>query len=472
MSFSGFGLSPHDFVLLVQLARKTFRNSQQAGDEYAEIASEVRCLHSVLRTIRTLAERPDSNFFRQDRTTTAQLVNCADGCKHVLDDLDHMLAKYPTLNDEGQPSIGKKIWQRFRFGSKIQELGVVRGKLITYTSTMSILSDTMQNQALDRIETKIDDGFGEVKGELKGEFERMRREIYSMATQARAAETNGSTLSLLSLSTYSGDEKETWRAFRRELINKGFRSRSLDKYGHILQAYMLKLDQSGLLENARSQGSTSANARQWWSNRTFSETFLSFPHPSMTDIDEETSANLEDRLQSSVTFAPEAPPAFVQANTTSTTINRLHNPVHFVKPCKPGRTLPKVAFATTSASQGQSYGTRQATHSTKSILRHPTPKFPEDPNYVREGVGLPQRSLGDRVPEDARVTILDKRDFDITAIRWLVPRCEERQDHVVVFKVLDDKDIKVFSNLTATFRGMPTILYSFLRGLITCARLS
>jgi hypothetical protein len=141
MSFGGFGLSPGDFILLVQLARRTFRNCQQAGDEYAEIASEVRCLYSVLRTVRTLAERPDSSIVRQDQATTTQLISCADGCKHVLDGLDDMLAKYTTLNSEGQPSVGKKIWQRFRFGSKIEELGVIRGKLVTYTSTMSILID-------------------------------------------------------------------------------------------------------------------------------------------------------------------------------------------------------------------------------------------------------------------------------------------------------------------------------------------
>ncbi|PMD18052.1 hypothetical protein NA56DRAFT_577694, partial [Hyaloscypha hepaticicola] len=146
MSFGGFGLSPGDFVLLVQLARRTLRNCQQAGDEYAEIASEVRCLYSVLRSVRKLAQGPDSTILRRDQ-------------------------------------------------------------------------------------------------EVKGEFERMRHEIKNMATRARALDKNGSSLSLLSLSTYAGDEKEVWRAFRRELITKGFRSQSLDKYGHILQAYMLKLDQ-------------------------------------------------------------------------------------------------------------------------------------------------------------------------------------------------------------------------------------
>jgi hypothetical protein len=320
------------------------------------------------------------------------LTSCADGCKNVLDDLDYVLAKYTTLNGEGQSSVGKKIWQRFRFGSKIQELGVVRGKLITYKSTMSILLDTMQSQALDRVEDKIDDGFGEVKGE----FERMRKEIYSMASQARTSDKNGSSLSLLSLSTYSGDEKETWRTFRRELIMKGFRSRSLDKYGHVLQAYMLKLDQSGLLDQARTQESTSINER--------------------------------------------------------------------------GPTLGQVAFATTPTSQALNHGTGQIPRAIKSILRHPTSRFPEEPNYAPEGVGLRESCLGGTVPEDARITILDTKFYDITAVRWLFPRCEDRGDHIIVFQMLDKEDIKLFELLTNFFRGKLTSIYLYAVYLHSCQK--
>jgi hypothetical protein len=45
---------------------------------------------------------------------------------------------------------------------------------------------------------------------MVGQFEKMRKEIYKLASQARAAERNGSTLSLLSLSTYNVDDEEVW----------------------------------------------------------------------------------------------------------------------------------------------------------------------------------------------------------------------------------------------------------------------
>jgi hypothetical protein len=62
----------------------------------------VRCLHSVLRTVRALAERPDSPIKREERTTRAQLTSCANGCKNVLNDLDYVLAKYHHIEWRGK----------------------------------------------------------------------------------------------------------------------------------------------------------------------------------------------------------------------------------------------------------------------------------------------------------------------------------------------------------------------------------
>jgi predicted small secreted protein len=239
-----FGYSVGDFILLVQLAHRTFRNCQKAGEEYNEIACEVHNLHSVLRTLRSEAQRPDSKVFKQDASSMKQLIATAEGCKNVLTTLDIILAKYEGLKVEGEAGARKKLWQKLRFGSKTEELGVIRGKLIAYTSTISVLLDIVQIKAADRVESKIDKGFMEIVGR----FEKMRKEIYNMASQARAVARNGSTLSLLSLSTYKGDDKEVWQDFRRELINKGFSSQNLDKYKAVLQAYMLKLDQSGILD--------------------------------------------------------------------------------------------------------------------------------------------------------------------------------------------------------------------------------
>jgi hypothetical protein len=53
---------------------------------------------------------------------------------------------------------------------------------------------------------------------------------------------------LLSVSTYSEDDKEVWQEFRRQLISKGFKSNQLDRHSDMLQAYLLKLVQSEVLD--------------------------------------------------------------------------------------------------------------------------------------------------------------------------------------------------------------------------------
>lgn len=263
-----FGISVGDFVLLVQLAHKAFRNCQQAGDEYLEIASEVRCLHSVLRLLRAEAQRPESKIFRQDPAATAQLIETADGCRNVLASLDAVLAKYDGLKLDGTAGVSKRLIHRIGFGSKIAELGVIRGKLITYTSTLSVLIDAMQLQGTERIETKVEGGFADVKLEMKTQFDLLRREIYSIASQKRAEERMGANFSTLSLSTYAGDEKNVWRDFRTELIAKGFRSDSLERHKDVLQSYMMKLDQSGILDRE----DNSLGPTPWWAKHMYLET--------------------------------------------------------------------------------------------------------------------------------------------------------------------------------------------------------
>lgn len=86
--------------------------------------------------------------------------------------------KYEGLKINSEACPGKEIWQKFRFGSKTEELGVIRGKLIIYTSTISVLLDTIQIKAAGRVESKIDDGFTK----MAGQFEKIRKEIYKMAS--------------------------------------------------------------------------------------------------------------------------------------------------------------------------------------------------------------------------------------------------------------------------------------------------
>jgi hypothetical protein len=266
-----FGYSVGDFVALVQLAHKTYRNCQKAGDEYVEIARETRSLHSVLKILCTESKSSKSVVFKQDLESAAELLSITRGCRTVLDEIGGTLAKYEGLNpNNGAASVGagKRLWHKFRFGWKVEELGFIRSKLIAYTSTLSVLLDTMQLKATGQLDTKMETGFAE----LKGDFEAMRNEVLATIIHERARHRYGSLLSLSSLSTYDGDNKETWISFRGELIGKGFRSQTIDRHRDVLIAYMMKLEKSGLLDKAAQvSGASYKQQTPWWTKHVFME---------------------------------------------------------------------------------------------------------------------------------------------------------------------------------------------------------
>ncbi|PMD41550.1 hypothetical protein L207DRAFT_565401 [Hyaloscypha variabilis F] len=255
-----FGTSIGDIILLIQLAHQSYRNCKQAGGQYLEIAREVRNLHSVLRNVRDEAEIPDSALFQADSTTASNLKTTTDGCREALEGVEALLAKYHGLAEDGlEVSGAKKFWHRWKFGNELDEVVKFRWKIMSYTSTMAVLMDSINLGATNRVEKtagrvedKVEAGFNKVMDRLEG-FEDMRKAVLYVATKARASERFDSVASInsvLSLSTYPDDNPEVWRQFRRELISIGFRSDSLDRNMESLKAYMMKLEKTGVLDQA------------------------------------------------------------------------------------------------------------------------------------------------------------------------------------------------------------------------------
>jgi hypothetical protein len=94
----------------------------------------------------------------------------------------------------------------------------------------------------------------------------------------------------------------------------------------------------------------------------------------------------------------------------------------------------------------------------KGILRKPTEKFPEHPNPTREGVTplkdrLKKEGGGKDIPEGAKWTKIDRRLVNPQALEEKGERFEERQDYVIVLRVLTKDEIQEFANRTADIRG-------------------
>jgi hypothetical protein len=91
----------------------------------------------------------------------------------------------------------------------------------------------------------------------------------------------------------------------------------------------------------------------------------------------------------------------------------------------------------------------------KSILRKPTPKFPEDPNPIREGVApLKDTNLKDKgIPPGARWTKISRDLVNPQALEEAQERFEERLDCVIVLRVLTREDIEKLAKRTREIRG-------------------
>lgn len=134
-----FGYAASDFVLVLQLAKKAYKNCVEAGAESMEIAREIRSLYSVLKHLHYDAEKNHSSVLQQEPSSTTELVTAIDGSKHILEDMWILLAPYEGFSGDGEAVSGAaKLWHRFRFVTKIEALGAVRAKMIVYTSTTSV----------------------------------------------------------------------------------------------------------------------------------------------------------------------------------------------------------------------------------------------------------------------------------------------------------------------------------------------
>ena len=94
----------------------------------------------------------------------------------------------------------------------------------------------------------------------------------------------------------------------------------------------------------------------------------------------------------------------------------------------------------------------------KGILRKPTEKFPEHPNSVREGVTplkdrLKKDGAGKEIPDGAKWTKIDRRLVNPQALEEKGERFEERQDFVIVLRVLTKDEIQEFATRTNEIRG-------------------
>lgn len=233
-----FGYSIGDAVLLTQLAFKTVQNARKACGEHDELTQEVLSLHMVLRRLERAVKKPKAAFntVRSDESDNEQLHVIVGGCRRVLNILDQVLTKYNALGD--QERSGRRLWQKIKFGNgEMADLAEMRGKLIYWTTAMSLFLKMVSMGTMGRVERQMNDAGGDLK-EIKAAVNGITAHLLSSSNRHE-----GSVLT-----AYADDDRAVWKEFRRELLEDGFSSSVIRKHKRLIKAYIEELGSRGLLD--------------------------------------------------------------------------------------------------------------------------------------------------------------------------------------------------------------------------------
>ncbi|PQE08437.1 nipped-B B protein [Rutstroemia sp. NJR-2017a BBW] len=254
-----FGASPSDIIIVVTFCRDLFRKCKAAGGEYDEISREVRGLHTVLKHLKCEVEASDSPLNKDRSIWGKQLAPIIGDCDFTLRQLDELLRKYGRLASDGGAGSagasggGRMLWDRMRFGSnEMDQLGGIRVKLISHKTSLTLFLDTIQLHENGKMSKNLN-----IQGE---QLDMILDKVDNIA--AKMGQRAGSLMT-----SYDDDDKEVWKQFRRELIAEGFSSDVLQQHKDVLRAYIRKMEQDGLLDEAtpdpQALSPESANTERW-----------------------------------------------------------------------------------------------------------------------------------------------------------------------------------------------------------------
>lgn len=222
-----FGFSPSDVLALIKIVTNTYQGWKKACGEYSDITYALDGLLNVLERIQIEATKAGSILCR-NAGDQKDLKDILAGCEATVSELDGIVNKYKSLGELGRSR--EKNWDRLRFG--VKNLDDLRAKLTQHMSTIGAYLDIVGLGALTRIEINLD-----------GIPRQIQHSVDFLAAEIRAGRREGSIMT-----TYTDDDKDVWRQFRREMISDGVRSSKIHKYKPRIKRYLQVLAESGQLD--------------------------------------------------------------------------------------------------------------------------------------------------------------------------------------------------------------------------------
>lgn len=218
------GTTASSIAAVDSTARNLYRRARTSGPDFADIATVVRSLHTVLKHLRVEAEDGDSllNSTQQESSVYArQLTPIVEDTDFTLRQLEVILEKYgssdyydstddPERGHDGQYVRSKEMEDRER-----DMVALIRTKLQNQKINIDIFLDTVQlhnptTQQQPMVDLEQTDG---------PQMNTIKDKVDKIAARLLQRRVSG---------THS--EEEMWQQFRTELVKEGFSSDVLRKH--------------------------------------------------------------------------------------------------------------------------------------------------------------------------------------------------------------------------------------------------
>ncbi|MCJ1272199.1 hypothetical protein MMC22_012107 [Lobaria immixta] len=216
-----FGFSVGDFAALGHFAWKIYRACKDAPEGFKNIIQEVLSLHAVLRELEETHSDANLSAAQQSR-----LKIVGDGCRAVLQDLQDLVDRYNSLGTKT-----KRTWDRLAWGS--ENITELRSRLISNT----ILLTTFINTSQVIVQRKLD----------------------VFLQEFRDGKHEASIVSSQTVDSLSTDERQAWRAIRKELEDIGISLAAFDANKDFIMNWFKRVISTGAFEEvaAEEDGSSS-----------------------------------------------------------------------------------------------------------------------------------------------------------------------------------------------------------------------
>lgn len=212
---------------LAAYARTLLRRAKTSGPDFAQVATVVRSLHTVIKHLRAEAEDPDSllNRAQQESSVYArQLSPIIEDTDFTLKQLDTILKKYgssPSDESTKDSAYGADKGAQRLEDRERDMLQLIRTKLSNQKTHIDIFLDTVQlhNPSRQHRPVNLEQTDDKQQNSIKDKIDAVAARCFQRRAEAKR-----------SGDSVEDSEEDMWQLFWAELVKEGFSSEVLRKH--------------------------------------------------------------------------------------------------------------------------------------------------------------------------------------------------------------------------------------------------